>query len=609
MGGRHRTDELEGGYNPYHEPSGRRRASRGKVLVPLAGAVALAVLLGVAAYVIMSRDKTCADGQAAAGKTTSLRVVASPDIEPAIAKIAASYNKSPKTPADCGGGVAVTVSDADPADVANSIANSGATSGKFDADVWIPDSSLWVSKLRASSKGEGVPAPAGSVARSPVVLAAPKPVVEKLKNAFGEPSWSGLMSAANAATPDGIGRNVRILPLDPTLNAAGLGAILAGAGVLKAAGSGEDQLVGVLRQLSESAVSSPANMFATMAKHSARAPIGIASEQGVWSFNTKNKPSSVVALYPAEGTISLDYPVVVTAKEQAARDAAEKFAAALESASAKKTIREYGFRTPDGKGGGEISQANGLNPATPRNIKIPDAASVAKLSQAWSRLKLGGRLLALMDISGTMALPAVGAPVTRMQLIGQTAIEGLKLFPDKTEAGTWIFSTNLNGKGVDYREAVPVGPLSAKINGVTRRDVLIQSFARMKAKATGDTGLNDTLAAAYDKMKAEYEADKINTILVFTDGVGNDDPEGGISNSEILKKLRAEFDETQPISIIIVALGANDAAGRKQMQAIAQATQGQAFFPRNALEIRKVFLEGISRRLCAPNCNGGGQQQ
>ncbi|GII84380.1 hypothetical protein Ssi03_23700 [Sphaerisporangium siamense] len=599
MGGRHRTDDLDGGYNPYHEPAGRRRASRGKVLVPLAGAVALAVLLGVAAYVIVSRDRTCGQGGVA---KVALNVVASPDIEPAISKIAAAYNSAATPQGDAC--VAVAVKSGDSASVTNAIAGSGATSGKFDADLWIPDSSLWVSKLRASRKGAGLSEPSGSAARSPVVLAAPKSVVEKLRGAFGEPSWSGLMSAANAATPDGIGRNIRVLPLDPMVNAAGLSAILAGASVLKGSGTGEEQLVGVLRQLSESAVSTPANMFATMTKQSSRAPIGIVSEQGVWAFNDKTEPGTIVALYPAEGTISLDYPIVITAKEQAAREAAKKFATALTGADAMKIVRDHGFRTPDGKGGAAISRENGLDPATPRAIKMPEAAQVTRLSQAWSRLKLGGRLLALLDVSGTMALPAVGAPGDRMRLIAQTAIEGLKLFPDKTEAGTWVFSTNLNGQGVDHRETVPVGPIGQKINGVPRRDVITRSLSRLRAKATGDTGLNDTLAAAYDKMKAEYEADKINTILVFTDGVGNDDPEGGISNSEILKKLRDEFDRTQPISVIIVALGADDAAGRRQMQAIAQATQGQAFFPRNALEIRKVFLEGISRRLCAPNCGG-----
>ena len=433
MGGRHRTDELEGGYGPYHEPSGRRRASRGKVLVPLAGAVALAVLLGVAAYVIMSRDTACGDGGAG---TVALKDVAAPDIEPALQQIASGFAKDTSANASC---AAVSVSSDDPASVAGVLAGSGAMAGQ--ADLWIPDSSLWVAKVRSSAKGSGLSAPIGSAARSPVVLAAPKPAVEKLKSAFGEPSWSGLMSAANAATPDGIGRKVRILPLDPNLNAAGLGALLAGSGVLQATGAGEEQLVGVLRQLSENAVNTPAAMFTSMAKQSTRVPIGVASEQGVWAFNARTRPGSIVALYPAEGTISLDYPLVVTAKEGAARDAARRFAAALSGADAQKTIRSYGFRTPDGRGGSAISAANGLNPATPRDMKLPD----------------------------------------------------------KTEMGTWIFSTNLNGKGVDYREAVPIGPLGAKVGGATRREVISQALSTTKAKPTGDTGLNDTLAAAYDR--------------------------------------------------------------------------------------------------------------
>ncbi|MDH2429078.1 substrate-binding and VWA domain-containing protein [Sphaerisporangium sp. TRM90804] len=567
--------------------------------MPLAGAVALAVLLGVAAYVIMSRDQGCGENKVA------LRVVASPDIAPAITKIAAAFNKE-ATPVD-GSCAAVAVKESDPAGVTNSIAGSGATAGRFDADLWIPDSSLWVAKLRSTPKGSGISAPVGSIARSPVVLAAPKPVVEKLQSAFGEPSWSGVMSAANAATPDGLGRRIRVLPLDPTQNAAGLSALLAGAGVLRAGGGGDEQLVGVLRQLSESAVNSPANMFATMGKQSSRAPIGIASEQAIWAFNTRNNAGQIVGLYPAEGTISLDYPVLITAKDQATRNAAKAFSTALTGADAKRIIREQGFRTPDGKGGAGLSKANGLNPAMPRVINIPEASAVTELSQAWSRLKLGGRILALLDISGTMALPAVGASGDRMRLISQTAIEGLKLFPDKTEIGTWIFSTNMNGKGVDYRPIIPVGPIGGELEGTTRREVLIRSLQQIRAKKTGDTGLNDTLAAAYDKMQAEYEADKINTIILFTDGVGNDDPDGGISNQEILSKMRTEFDETQPISVIIIALGADDASGRRQMQALAKATQGEAFFPNNALEIRKVFLEGISRRLCAPNCNAAAQ--
>ena len=69
-------------------PASARRGGRGKVFVPLAGAVALAVLLGVAAFVIFNRDRGCA------GDELALRVTVSPDIQPALVKIADGFNKA-----------------------------------------------------------------------------------------------------------------------------------------------------------------------------------------------------------------------------------------------------------------------------------------------------------------------------------------------------------------------------------------------------------------------------------------------------------------------------------------------------------------------------------
>ncbi|MEV5408693.1 substrate-binding and VWA domain-containing protein [Thermopolyspora sp. NPDC052614] len=601
MGGRHRTDEPEGGYNPYYQPPPpRRRASKGRVIVPLAGAVALALLAAVGAYVIVNRDQDCSDQKIA------LQVVTSPDIRPAIATIAERFSRSRAKVNDrC---VSVTVKEADSASVTNGLAGTGPTDGKnIDADVWIPDSSLWVTKLKASATAKIPGNVSGSVAHSPVVLTAPKTAVPNLEKAFGGASWGGLMVAANVANPDGPGKKVRVLALDPTRNAAGLSALLAGAGVLRAAGSDNEQLVGVLRQLSESTVSTPSGLFASMSKRSTRVPVGVATEQAIWAYNAKNHPDTpFVALYPKEGTLVLDYPIVIATKDDQVGKAAKLFQDELGSPAAEKVLQQNGFRTPSGKGdAATLTAENGVSVKAVRTLKAPGAATVTQISQAWSRLKLGARILSLIDISGTMAAKSVGTDLTRMQLVAQTSIEGLKLFPDKSEIGTWVFSTHLNGRGVDYKETMPIGPLGGKVGDITRREALIRDLSNIKALPNGDTGLNDTLAEAYSKMKAEYEPDKVNTIIIFTDGIGNDDPDGGISNAEILQRLRQEYDRSQPVSIIIVALGADDAAGRKQMRAIAAATEGAAYFPRSPLEIRKVFLEGISRRLCAPNCDTG----
>ncbi|WP_055479607.1 substrate-binding and VWA domain-containing protein [Sphaerimonospora mesophila] len=608
MGGRHRTDELEGGFNPEHEqPSRRRGGGPGKVFVPLAGAVALAVLCGVAAYVVVNKNPECGEA-GSSGDKIGLTVVASPDIQPAVQKIASRFAKSgKKVNGKC---VAVTVKAAESADVANAIAGTGPTkagaAGKAGAvpDLWIPDSKLWTTGLPEN----GTAKMAGNAARSPIVLTTSKSGAEKLSSGFSPASWTGLMSAANAANPDGLARKVRVLALDPTQNAAGLGALLAGASVLKAKGGSEELLVGVLRQLSGSTVPSPDNLFATLTKTTARVPVGVASEQAVWSFNTKTSPSNpAVALYPTEGTVSLDYPIVIRAENGAVRKAADAFAAELTSASGKKTVQDYGFRTPEGTGGGLLKPENGVNAKKPAEIALPDQASIDKLAQAWRQIKLGTRLLGLIDISGTMAEPADSTGVSRMKAITDTSIEGLKLFPGKAEVGIWAFSDNLQGQGVDWKPIISIGPLAQQVNGVTRRDRIIRAMQRTSAIPTGNTGLNDTLWAAYQKMTKEYQPDKVNTILLFTDGVGNDDPTGGLENDEIIRKLKQTYDPKRPVSILIISFNTTKDDDRAQMTAIAKATGGAAYFPQTVLEIRDIFLKGIARRLCAPNCEGARQ--
>ncbi|GAA2780950.1 hypothetical protein GCM10020219_060550 [Nonomuraea dietziae] len=162
------------------------------MLVPLAGALALAILLGVAAFVIFNRERGCT------GDPLALRVVATPDLSPALNKVAGSFNKTGK--AVDGHCLAVTIVRESAAKSANSLVN-----GKLDADMWIADSSLMVGRLRAGEAGAGLPAPSGSIATSPIVLVAAKSAAANLAKSL-QPSWQGLISVANVANADGPGQ-------------------------------------------------------------------------------------------------------------------------------------------------------------------------------------------------------------------------------------------------------------------------------------------------------------------------------------------------------------------------------------------------------------------
>ncbi|MEV0387824.1 substrate-binding domain-containing protein [Nonomuraea sp. NPDC050643] len=589
--GRHRTDELDGGYRA-NEPSPRRRArnGRGRVLVPLAGAVALAVLLGVAAFVIFNRDHDCSGGKLA------LRVVATPDIQPALNKIAGNYNKAMHSiDTKC---VEVTVTKEAAARTANALA-----AGKIGADFWVADSSLLMESLRATPAGAKLPEVDGSIAASPVVLAAAKSAASKLSGAL-QPSWVAMISAANVANVDGPGKKVRVLALDPQKNSAGLAALLAAAGTAKEAGQ-DKALVGALKELSGQLASDSTALLASLTvKSGSKVPVGVTSEQAIYAHNTKKPEAPVVALYPKEGTLSLDYPVTILARDPQVLKAATDFKQDLSTESAKKILREAGFRSADGKAGAALSEDKGFTAENPVALDPPDSATVTRMVQTWSRLNLGTRLLTLLDVSGTMALPVPGTGMTRMQAINKIATEGLGLFPAGSEMGLWTFSTHLDGKGKDWKELVSVGPLSESIDGLLRKESLARTFAQITAKSTGDTGLNDTVKAAYGQLTKTYQEDKVNTLLILTDGAGNDDPDGGVKNAEILQYLKKTYNPKRPISILLIAFGPDAKKGKQQMESLAKATGGEAYIAENILQVRDFFLQGMERRLCTPNCDG-----
>ncbi|MBC6463741.1 VWA domain-containing protein, partial [Actinomadura sp. HBU206391] len=415
------------------------------------------------------------------------------------------------------------------------------------------------------------------------------------------PSWGNVLPAAggamtkNQTIPPNL---IRIELLDPARNAAGMASLMVTRMLLANDPNAQTAFTGIVRTVRESTAPDLKTQFASFRRDNrGRYPIVLAPEQALWKHNQGSPAERAIALYPVEGTMALDYPFTITAKDATKAKAAKLLEQALSTSRAKSEVRALGFRSSDGVAPASFGPKNGLNPKAPRVLPAPQPADVRAVMQAWAKLSLSVRMLTLLDVSGSMAETVPGTKVSRIQATAQVAQGGLSLLPDDTELGLWTFSTELAGRQ-DWREDVTLGPLGQRIGSNTRRQMVLATLAGLRPKPNGDTGLYDSLLAAFRKMKTTYKPEMINSLLLLTDGK-NDDA-NGISLSELRATLKKEFDPNRPVQVIMIGFGKG--VDRNELDQIAKETRGSVHIANTPEEIQKIFLAAMSRRVCAPKC-------
>ncbi|MGI5201029.1 substrate-binding domain-containing protein [Spirillospora sp. CA-108201] len=579
----------------------------GILLGPLAGAVGLVLLTGFGAYAIASAGGGCSGG------AVTLDVAAAPDVAPAVARAAGRLNRAGhEVEGRC---ARARVRAADPAAVATLLSGKGVAGVARRPDVWIPDSSLWTELAGGSGRTR-----AAGIASTPIVLAAPRGLAAQLRDlgAPERPSWKELLAAAGTAsgsgrdpaagdgTAAGGGTGVippRLLRLqvpDPARSATGLGSLILAGALLGDAPGGEASFTGAVRTIREGVAVSVAAEFDAFAASGqgdpGRYPVAMAPEQAVFAHNARRPAEPAVAVYPAEGTVYLDYPVTVLAQDRAKESAARSLEKALADRATRDDLRRLGFRAPGGSAPASFSPRTGLDPRPPRALPGTPGADVRRVMQSWAQLSLSIRMLSIIDVSGSMD-EEVAPGVTRLQSTVRTAQGGLALLPDDSELGQWIFSTDLRGDR-DWRELVGVGPLNERLGSATRRQRVLSAFARIRVKEHGDTGLYDTVMAAFDYMKRTYKPEYVNSVLLWTDG-RNEDPHGP-SLEETLDHMRREYDPERPVQVNMLGYGTGvDVA---ELRRIAQVTHGDAYVAETPGQIQAIFLKAVSRRVCEPDC-------
>jgi hypothetical protein len=292
---------------------------------------------------------------------------------------------------------------------------------------------------------------------------------------------------------------------------------------------------------------------------------------------------------PSEGTASLDYPWITAPRlNHRTKELLDRVLQQLRSPQGAEDITGAGFRAADGSGSPRVA---GM-PSGPVRVRKPlPGAQQASALGLWAAVRTDMRMLAVMDVSGSMR--ATAGSRTRMELAQAAAKTALNSFPQTSQVGLWEFSTDRDGVGKDYRELQPIRPLTAQAStGGTHKDVLNAEFAKMVDSVEGDTGLYDTLLASYRSVKASYEPGFVNSVVLMTDGVNDD--RSGLSLEQLLAALKSERDSKRPVRVILIGLGEQTDAAT--LQRIAETAGGASYVAKDPQDITSVFIEALMAR-------------
>ena len=614
---------------PGRGPAGRGRVGRSIALVALIMVVAVAG--GFGAYLLVNRSSGAAG--CGSGKLT-LQVVADPDQAALLQQAARDYAATNPVVGDRCVDVNVRGLDSPEATAALATGWSDEAAGPRP-DVWVPAASTWASELQLqlqqARRADILPSERPSVATSPLVIAMPKPMAQALGWPQRQLGWGDLTTALrNPAGWAAFGHPewgpFKLGKTDPKLSEAGLGALL-GAGIVVAGQNGRaptqeelaskaPELGSMILEVSRSPgeeTDTASTLLANLerADESGKA-LGYLSavpltEKSVWDYNQgrpiddpsvgteRPKPKvPLAAIYPKEGTLQADYPWLVLrtpSVDDAKRAAASDFLLYLKSPTIQAKFQEAGFRSARGQPGSEISPDAGLLPDQPKRVlPSPQPLMLAATLKAWDQTKRIANLLAVYDVSGSMAEVVPGTGRTKIDLARQAALASLRLFTNESDVGTWEFSTALDGSR-DYRQAVPIAPVGSKEpGGGTHLQRLQQHLAKL-APTNGDTGLYDTALAAYQYVKQHYAPDRLNLVVLLTDG-RNDDPDGGLSLEQLLQQLRASQTDDRKVHILSFAYGKD--ADVRALNEISKATGGAVFPSPNPADIERVFVTALA---------------
>jgi Ca-activated chloride channel homolog len=513
------------GHGPPHQRSHARHAKRTHAR---GVAIAIAVLVFMAGLgTVVAFGATGGDSSDGGTGCTNLRVVTTASYEPALDAVADDLANGD----DC---VRLDVTVADGRD-AESIVD------QEQAHVWIADDAAWLERYEAEEAEEyGEDSEEAnlsylSLASSPVLFASSPAMAGSIQAAGG--GWGGLAALVESDQP------VSIVTKDPASTGDGLAAI-GGLGDAIWDSQGMDASALLLAQ----AYHLHRTASDVLGSGLAADEVGLVPEY-VLGTNVSEDP---VITTPADRTALMRYSWYETeadATEPEIRTARAQLLEALTKGPSADAAREAAHLRDAQGAPPEVGDADDtwggqqLPPANP----VLDAHKVDHVFATWYAADRLADVLVVVDVSGSMAAPVPGSNRSLTDLVQQNVAHLARQLPSNARLGVWGFGSRLDGAR-DYIIVDQLQPLTPE-----HRRSLPDKLAQLEPRDTG-TGLYDTVLAAYQSALDDARPDVPFHVMVFTDGLNQDDPQARTAG-ELRQALAEIADPDADVGVTVVQVG------------------------------------------------------
>jgi Ca-activated chloride channel family protein len=263
-----------------------------------------------------------------------------------------------------------------------------------------------------------------------------------------------------------------------------------------------------------------------------------------------------VAIYPVEGTLWQDHPLALLETGELTPLQRQVFAAFrdfLLSPESQQLVLSYGYRpadlsTPLDGPESPLTTENGVDWTEPKTtLQVPNASVIAVVRDVWWYTKRHTNVYLVVDTSGSMR----GEKLGQAQVALDVFLDQIR--GDEERVGLIQFATGVST------------PVYLDELG-NNRAALENAVARLRAE--GDTALVDGVYEAYRRLQDLGDAERINAVVVMTDGQEN--------NSRMsLRQLVGEITQESQLPVVVFCIAYGADADIDTLEAIAEPTGGQ----------------------------------